>query len=141
MGIRLLHRRKAHARVHTPAAARGRLRPGDAPWSRPRPARAPRAATPRIPGTPGAALRTAVLRLRGTAFAGLVRPSVSRLVRRLVPRGDARRLWAEALHGHLALALGVLGRLRGPRRAASRIPLFVAPPAPLTEPGDGVLPR
>ncbi|MDX3804457.1 hypothetical protein, partial [Streptomyces sp. AK04-3B] len=96
---------------------------------------------PRIPRTPGAALHTAAVRLRGTALAALVPPSVSRLVRRLVPRGGARRLWAEALHGRPALVLRVLGRRRGPRRAASRIPLFVAPPAPLTGPGDGALPR
>ncbi|MDQ0962590.1 hypothetical protein QFZ66_006468 [Streptomyces sp. B4I13] len=155
MGIRMLHRRKAHARVHATAAATGRLRPGNAPWSRPRPARAPRAATPRIPSTPDAALRTAAVRLRGTGPARIVPPSLSRLVRpsvgpfvrRLVPRGDAWRKWGEAAHGRMARVLGalsvlrVLGRLRGPRRQAARSPLFVAPPAPLTGPRDGFLPR
>ncbi|MER6562533.1 hypothetical protein ABT300_33325 [Streptomyces sp. NPDC001027] len=149
MGIRMLHRRKAHARVHATAAASGRLRAGSAPWRRPRPARAPRACAPRIPSTAGAALRTAAARLRGIGLTRLVPPSVSRLVgpfvgpfiRRLVPRGDARRRWAEAVRSRLALALGVLGRLRRPRRPAPGSPLFVVPPAPLSGPQDGFLPR
>lgn len=149
MGIRMLHRRKARARVHATAAAPGRLRPGSAPWSRPRPARAPRASVPRIPSTAGAALRTAAARLRGAGLARLVPPPVSRLVRplarplarRLEPRGDARRLWAGAVRSRLALALRVLGRLRGPRRPVLGGPLPVVPPALLSGPPDGFLPR
>ncbi|MEH0543680.1 hypothetical protein QA802_11495 [Streptomyces sp. B21-105] len=164
MGIRMLHRRKARARVHATAAATGRLRPGKGPWSRPRPARAPRAAAPRIPGTPGAALRTATVRtatvrLRGKGLARrlpppppmsrrvrpFVRPIVQLFVRpvagRLVPRGDTWRIWAGAVRGRWALVSGVLGRLRRGPRTAPRITLFVAPPTPLTGPQDGSLPR
>jgi hypothetical protein len=165
MGIRMLHRRMAHARVHAAAVTPGergpgRLRPGKGPWSRPCPARAPRAAAPRIPETPGAALPAATVRLRGTWLARRMPPPVSRLVRphigpvigpavrpivqlfvrpvagRLVPRGDTWRTRAGIVRGRLALAFAVLGRLRRGPRTASRITFFVAPPAPLTGPRD-----
>ncbi|MGW2614510.1 hypothetical protein [Streptomyces sp. NPDC001500] len=155
MGIRMLHRRKAHARVHATAAAGTRAEPGTAPWRRPRPALAPRAATPQAPRTPATALRTATRVLR-TAAAHLRRPDPARLVParllplvlRALPKGDVRRLWAEAVRGRAALALGVLERLLslpslpslfrlprllGPRRTrrTRRIPVFVATAPPL----------
>ncbi|MFF3206023.1 hypothetical protein [Streptomyces sp. NPDC002962] len=141
MGIRMLHRRKAHARVHATAAADTRSGPGTASRRRPRPALASGAVTPRIPWTPGTALRAAAVRLRGP---GLTRfpPRIpllvpTRFLAGSVPRDDGRRrLWAEAVRAHLARALGVLGRLRG-RRTVRRIPLFVATAPPVTErPGD-----
>ncbi|MGW0924609.1 hypothetical protein ACWD3J_37015 [Streptomyces sp. NPDC002755] len=141
MGIRMLHRRKAHARVHVTAAADPRSWPGVASRTWPRPALAPGAATPRIPRTPATVLRAAAARLRGPALTGLLsrfQPrSLTRVLTRLltwfVPRDDSRRrLWAEAVHGHLALALGVLGRLRGPR-TVRRVPLFVVTATPFTE--------
>ncbi|MFE6827504.1 hypothetical protein [Streptomyces sp. NPDC057690] len=141
MGIRMLHRRKAHARVLATAAADTRSGPGPASRTRPRPALAPGAAGPRIPWTPGAALRAAAARLRGPAPTrfppGFPPPVLTRFLAGFVSRGDSRwRLWAEALRGHLAPALGVLGRLRG-RRTVRRIPLFVATAPPVTErPGD-----
>ncbi|TQJ48333.1 hypothetical protein OHU34_31530 [Streptomyces sp. NBC_00080] len=140
MGIRMLHRRKSPARVHT-AAADTRSGPGAAPRTRPRPALAPGAAGPRIPWSPGAALREAAARLRGpaiTRFPLRFPPRVlTRFLDGFVSRNDSRwRLWAEAVRGHPATALGVLGRLRG-RRTVRRIPLFVATAPPVTErPGD-----
>ncbi|MCQ9136473.1 hypothetical protein [Streptomyces hilarionis] len=149
MGIRMLHRRKAHARVHATAAAGTRAEPGTAPWRRPRPALAPRAATPQAPRTPGTvphtvarALRTAGAHLRRPDPAWLVPARLAPLVRRALPQGDVRRLWAEAVRGWPALALGVLeqvlGFLRflGPRgirrtRRIRRIPVFVATAPPL----------
>ncbi|MEU9265308.1 hypothetical protein AB0E04_07615 [Streptomyces sp. NPDC048251] len=141
MGIRMLHRRKAHARVHATAAADTPSGPGAASRTRPRPALAPGAAGPRIPWTPGAALRAAAARLRGpvpTRFPLRFPPRVlTRFLAGFVSRNDSRwRLWTEAVRDHLAPALGVLGRLRG-RRTARRIPLFVATAPPVTErPGD-----
>ncbi|MFD7940439.1 hypothetical protein ACFV4T_39055 [Streptomyces sp. NPDC059755] len=129
MGIRMLHRRKAHARVHATAAGDTRSRPGPASRTRPRPALAPGAADPRIPWTPGAALRAAAARLRGPAPTRVPPPVLAGLV----SRNDSRwRLCAEAVRGHLAPALGVLGRLHG-RRTVRRIPLFVATAPPVTE--------
>ncbi|WP_406009568.1 hypothetical protein OG440_28135 [Streptomyces sp. NBC_00637] len=156
MGIRMLHRRKARARVHATAAADPRSWPGTAARARPRPAFAPDAATPRIPWAPGTALRAAAARLldraRVTLLPGALSRVLSRVRSRVLPRflprflagsvrpGDSRRhLWGAALRGHLDLALGVLGRLRGPGtvRRARRIPVFVATTVPLTErPGD-----
>ncbi|WP_062649563.1 hypothetical protein [Streptomyces maremycinicus] len=133
MGIRMLHRRKAHARVLATAAMAPWSAPGETSRRRPRPALEPGAATPRIPWTPGTALRTAAARLRVPAPARLLPPAVTRLLAGFVPRYDSRRrLWAEAVRGHLALALALLGRLRGPR-TVRRIPLFVVTAAPLTE--------
>ncbi|MFD9317318.1 hypothetical protein ACFWDQ_06310 [Streptomyces sp. NPDC060053] len=146
MGIRMLHRRKAHARVHATAAADPRSGPGAA--SRPRPALAPGAATPRIPWTPATALRAAAARLRGPALTRVPPRSLpgslprvlarvlARFLAGFVPRDDSRRLWVDAVRGHLVLALDVLGRLRGPR-TVRRIPLFVVTATPFTErPGD-----
>ncbi|MFD9432509.1 hypothetical protein [Streptomyces sp. NPDC060002] len=135
MGIRMLHRRKAHARVHATAAAESW--PGAASRTRPRPALAPGAATPRIPWTPATALHAAAARLHGPALTGLLPLPLPRFLARVLagfaPRDDSRRrLWAEAVRGHLVRALGVLGRLRGPR-TDRRIPLFVATATPLTE--------
>ncbi|QJT01038.1 hypothetical protein G9272_12555 [Streptomyces asoensis] len=205
MGIRMLHRRKAHARVHATAAADTRSGPGAASRTRPRPALAPGAATPRIPWAPGTALRAAAARQRGPAAtrsltwfparsltwfparsltwfparsltwfparsltwfparsparvlawvlawflawvlawflarvpARVLHRVLARFLAGFVPRDDGRlRLWGDAVRGHLALALGVLDRLRGPR-TVRRIPLFVATATPLTErPGD-----
>ncbi|MFE7934919.1 hypothetical protein ACFU6S_40610 [Streptomyces sp. NPDC057456] len=153
MGIRILHRRKAHARVHATAAADPRSGPGAATRARPRPALAPGAATPRIPWTPAMALRAAAARLRGPALTRVAPRSLPRLLPQVlarvldrvlarflagfVPRDDSgRRLWADAVRGHLVLALDVLGRLRGPR-TVRRIPLFVVTATPFTErPGD-----
>ncbi|WP_327314341.1 hypothetical protein [Streptomyces sp. NBC_01235] len=143
MGIRMLHRRRAHARVHATATADTRLAPGTAPWRRPRPALAPGAATPRIPRAPVTALHTTVAGLR-RPFARLV----PRFVLRFVPRGDTWRLWAETVRGCLALVLGVLGRLHRPR-TARRIPVIPAVPVPvvaatarpLSERPDGSAPR
>ncbi|MFF1546746.1 hypothetical protein [Streptomyces sp. NPDC058291] len=144
MGIRMLHRRKAHARVHATAADDTRAAPGTAPRKRPRPARAPRAATPRLPRTPATALRTPARILR-TAAARLPRPALVRLVlarllplaRRGVPRSDALRRWAEAVSGRLAApARAVVGRLLGPR-TTRHLPVFVATAPPLTERPDG----
>ncbi|MFI5817666.1 hypothetical protein ACIA8I_00700 [Streptomyces rishiriensis] len=148
MGIRMLHRRKAHARVHATAAAGTRAEPGTAPWRRPRPALAPRAATARVPSTPATALHTAARILR-TAAARVRRPDPARpvparllpLVLRTLPRGAARRLWAAVVHGRPALALGFLGRLlrllrlRRVRRIR-RIPVFVATAPPVTDRPD-----
>ncbi|MDR6978216.1 hypothetical protein J2X68_004941 [Streptomyces sp. 3330] len=152
MGIRMLHRRKAHARVLATSAAGPRSWPRAASRTRPRPALAPGAAVPRIPWAPGPALRAAAARLRGPApgrwrprsLPGLLSRSLhrllpgalSRFLAGFVPRDDSRRLvWAEAVRGHLGLALGVLGRLRGPR-SVRRIPLYVAPAIPFTERPD-----
>lgn len=142
MGIRMLHRRKAHARVHATAAAGTRAEPGTAHWRRPRPAFAPRAATARVPRTPATVLRTAARILR-TAAARLPLPDPARLVPaellalvlRTLPRDGARRLWAAAAHRRPALALGVLRRLLRPRRIR-RIPVFVATARPLTDRPD-----
>ncbi|MFI1926422.1 hypothetical protein [Streptomyces sp. NPDC020377] len=141
MGIRMLHRRKAPARVHATAAADTRSGPGAVSRTRPRPARAPGAAGPRVPWTPGVALRAAAARLRGPFSTRLPTRVLTRVLTRFlagfVSGNDSRwRLWAEAVRGHLAPALGVLGRLRG-RRTVRRIPLFVATAPPVTErPGD-----
>ncbi|MFI5791807.1 hypothetical protein [Streptomyces sp. NPDC051677] len=131
MGIRLLHRRKAHARVHATATADAQLVPGTAAWTRPRPALAPGAATPRVPTTPATALREAAARL------------IPERVLRLVPRGDTWRRWAEEVRGCLALARSALGRLRRPRpaRRIAVVPVFVATATPFTERPDGSAPR
>ncbi|MDQ0580358.1 hypothetical protein [Streptomyces rishiriensis] len=145
MGIRMLHRRKAHARVHATAAADPRSGPGAASRKRRHLALAPGAAAPRIPWTPGTALRSAAARLRRPVPVRFLPRAVSRFLPRIVtrflagpvPREDNRRhLWAEAVRGHLAVALGVLGRLRGPR-TVRRVPLVVVTATPLSErPGD-----
>ncbi|SHI27711.1 hypothetical protein [Streptomyces sp. 3214.6] len=159
MGIRLLHRRKAHARVHATATADAQLGPGTAAWTRPRPALAPGAATPRVPRTPATALRTAAARLRRR-----VARVVPERVLRLVPSGERRapaagrrrapharldrdtwRLCAEAVCGCLALALSALCRLRRPRTARRipvvPVPVLAATATPLIERPDGSAPR
>ncbi|MER7099297.1 hypothetical protein ABT383_06370 [Streptomyces humidus] len=158
MGIRMLHRRKAHARVHATAAAGTRAEPGAAPWRRPRPALAPRAATPQIPRAPATGLRTAARvlrtagRLRRTAPARLVPARLLPLVRRTVPRGAVRHPWAEAVRRRPTLGfgalgalgalgvlgvLGVLGRLLG-SRGIRRVPVVrVATAQSLTARPDG----
>ncbi|MGW2049476.1 hypothetical protein ACWCPF_30470 [Streptomyces sp. NPDC001858] len=132
MGIRMLHRRKAHARVHAAATADTQVVPGAVRRRRPRPALAPGAATPRLPRSPVTVLRAVAARLRCPAA-----------LTRLLPRGDGRRRWAEAARGFLTLAVGVLGRLPRPRttRTVRRIPVFVATVTPLTERPDGSAPR
>ncbi|GAB7107695.1 hypothetical protein JCM4814A_60090 [Streptomyces phaeofaciens JCM 4814] len=145
MGIRMLHRRTAHARVHATATTDTRVDPDAGPAPRPLPALAPGAATPRVPRTPVTALRAALRRLRDRVLDRLDR--LTRLVHRF--RDGAWRPWCETARGCLALALGTLGRLRG-RRRARRISLFVVPPPaplplrlvpPLTEHPDGSAPR
>ncbi|MFF3497495.1 hypothetical protein [Streptomyces sp. NPDC003247] len=111
MGIRMLHRRTAPARVHATATADQPVRPDAAPAGRPLPAHARGAATPRVPGTPLTAVRAAAARL------GRLAP-LSRI---------------EVAHGYLALALSVLGRLPRPR-AARRITVSVVPVRPVGEP-------
>ncbi|MFF8967969.1 hypothetical protein [Streptomyces sp. NPDC014995] len=111
MGIRMLHRRTATARVHATATADTQVDPDATPLGRPLPAVAGGAATPRIPGTPVTALRAAAVRLgRLAPFSG-----------------------AEVARGYLALALGFLGRLPRPR-AGRRITVFVARVTPTGEP-------
>lgn len=140
MGIRMLHRRKAHARVHATATADTQAGSRPAPWKRPRPALAPGAATPRTPGTPGKVLRAvAARRCRPllTRFpAGTLSAFRAGFAPESVYREDSRlRLWAEAARGHLVAALSVLGRLRGPRTVRS-VPLVAATATPLTERPD-----
>ncbi|SEQ53245.1 hypothetical protein SAMN04487983_10062 [Streptomyces sp. yr375] len=150
MGIRMHHRRTATARVHATATALTHFAPGTAPWTRPRPALAPSADTPRIPRSPATAVRTALRRALRTVAARL-RRLVPRFVLRFVPRGDIWRPWTEAVRGYLALALGALDRLPRPRiRTARRIrvlpvvpvvPVSVATVTPLTGRPDGSAPR
>jgi len=146
MGIRMLHRRKAHARVHATAAAGTRAEPGTAPWRRPRPALAPRAATPRIPRTPATVVRSALRALRAAAGnprrpepARLVPARLLPLLLRVLPQGGARRVWSEAVRALPTLALGVLERLLGflrtlrllgPRRNRT-VAVFVATAPPV----------
>ncbi|MFI7497142.1 hypothetical protein ACIBVL_01290 [Streptomyces sp. NPDC049687] len=125
MGIRMYHRRTATARVHVTATADTQGAPEAAPAPRPLPALAPDAATLRIPGTPATALRAAAARLKLRALA------------RFVPRGGTWRRWAEQARSCLALALGALGRLRGPRPARRRITVFVVRAKSLSERPDG----
>ncbi|MFD5270956.1 hypothetical protein [Streptomyces sp. NPDC058335] len=117
MGIRLLHRRKAPARVHATAGAETSAGPDGTSSRRPFPALAPGAGTPRVPGTPLTALRDPVVRLRRRAVAHVTR------------RDGSWRLGAERARGHLTLALGALRRLRG-ARAGRRITVFVASATP-----------
>ncbi|MEU5769429.1 hypothetical protein [Streptomyces asoensis] len=125
MGIRMLHRRKAHARVHATAAADPRTGPHAAHRPRPRPALAPAAATARIP-------RPLVTTLRAAARARLRRLSpTGLLVRTVLREGGRPRRWAEAARGRRAAALSALGRLRRPR-GDRRVPVFVASADPLT---------
>ncbi|MEU8649183.1 hypothetical protein [Streptomyces sp. NPDC048737] len=118
MGIRMLHRRKASARVHaTATAGKRRVGPDATPPGRPLPALAPGAATPRVPGTPLKTLREAAVRLRRRALALLVRPD------------GTWRLGTETARGYLALGLAALRRLPRPR-AGRRITVFVVSAAP-----------
>ncbi|MFJ4696136.1 hypothetical protein [Streptomyces sp. NPDC088766] len=118
MGIRMLHRRKASARVHaTATAGKRRVGPDATPSGRPFPALAPGAGTPRVPGTPLKALREAAVRLRRRGLALLVRPD------------GAWRPGTGTVRGYLALGLAALRRLPGPR-AGRRIPVFVVSAAP-----------
>ncbi|MFI6036923.1 hypothetical protein ACIBBD_22660 [Streptomyces sp. NPDC051315] len=111
MGIRMLHRRTATARVHATATADRQADPDATPSRRPLPALARGAATPRIPRTPAAVLRTAAARLG-----------------RLAPLPGA-----EVARGYLALALSFLDRVPRPR-AGRRITVFVARVTPAGEP-------
>ncbi|MEU1193996.1 hypothetical protein [Streptomyces sp. NPDC005859] len=129
MGIRMLHRRKAPARVHAAATADTQAGPGAAPRTRARPALALAATTSRVPGTPVTALRKAAARLR--------RSALTRFLAGFVPRDDSRlRLWAGAVRDHLAEARDALGRLLRPR-TARRVPLFVVTANSLTGRPDG----
>ncbi|MFJ4643791.1 hypothetical protein ACIP6Q_09625 [Streptomyces bobili] len=119
MGIRLLHRRKASARVHATATAVTTAGPHRTPSRRPLPALAPGAATPRVPGTPLTALREG---------AGLLR---RRTVVLLDRRDGTVRLAAERARDHLTLALAALRRPRWPR-AGRRIAVFGANATPST---------
>lgn len=118
MGIRMLHRRRASARVHTTAAAgKGRAGPDATSSGRPLPALAPDAATPRLPGTPLQPLREAAVRLRPRGLTRLAGP------------GGLRRLGTGTARGCLALGLTALRRLSGPR-AGRRLTVFVVSAAP-----------
>ncbi|MFF7529856.1 hypothetical protein ACFZB2_12245 [Streptomyces bobili] len=119
MGIRLLHRRKASARVHATATAVTTAGPHRTPSRRPLPALAPGAATPRVPGTPLTALREGAGRLR------------RRTVVLLDRRDGTVRLAAERARDHLTLALAALRRPRWPR-AGRRIAVFGANATPST---------
>lgn len=121
MGIRMLHRRKASARVHATATAeKRRVGPDTTPPGRPFPALAPGAAAPRVPGTPLKALHAAAVQLRRRALALLVRPD------------GTWRLGADTARGYLALGLAALRRLPRPR-AGRRITVFVVSAAPGTD--------
>ncbi|MFI5961783.1 hypothetical protein ACIA8J_06410 [Streptomyces asoensis] len=125
MGIRMLHRRKARARVHATAAEAARTGSDAAHRPRPRPARAPAAATARIP-------RTLAMTLRAAAGARARRLSPTGFLTRTVLREGGRpRRWAEAVRGRRAAALSALGRLRRPR-GDRRGPVLVASADPLT---------
>ncbi|MFJ8105258.1 hypothetical protein [Streptomyces sp. NPDC096132] len=136
MGIRMHHRRTGTARVHATATADIQIGLDTAPPTRPLPAFAPAASTPRIPATRATALRAAAARL---VHPRLLRP-VTRLLAglaRLVPRGSGGlRLWAEQARGYLCLALGALSRLRR-SRLDRRITVFVATAEPVTARPDG----
>ncbi|MFF4654092.1 hypothetical protein [Streptomyces sp. NPDC001381] len=136
MGIRMHHRRTATARVHATATADPRADPDAVTAPRPLPARAPGAATPRVPGTPATALRVAAARLIRPRPTRRPARLVTRFLVRLVPRDGGPRPWAERARGRLCLALGALSRLRGPRRPR-RIKVFVATTAPLSARPDG----
>ncbi|MET9506296.1 hypothetical protein ABZY42_32060 [Streptomyces sp. NPDC006622] len=117
MGIRMLHRRKASARVHATAAAVTRSGLDATPSGRPLPALAPGAATPRVPGTPLGFLRATAVRLRRRVLALLTRPD------------GTWRLSAEPARAYLTLAVAALRRLHRPR-AGRRITVFVAGATP-----------
>lgn len=124
MGIRMLHRRTAPARVHSAAAAGAQLGPDATPSTRPLPALAAGSATSRIPGTPVTALRAATARLGRQGLTRLSPPS---------RREGTWRLRADLARGYLALALSALGRLPRPR-AARRVAVSVANATPITKP-------
>ncbi|MGW7644563.1 hypothetical protein [Streptomyces bobili] len=124
MGIRLLHRRKASARVHATATADTTAGPDGATSRRSLPALAPGAATPRVPGTPLTALHVRAGRLRRRTVVLLNRRDGTR-------RHGTVRLAAERARDHLILAIAALRRLRRPR-AGRRIPVFVANATPST---------
>ncbi|MFD5256026.1 hypothetical protein ACFWM5_24725 [Streptomyces bobili] len=129
MGIRLLHRRKASARVHATATADTTAGPDGTPSRRPLPALAPGAATPRVPGTPLTALHARAGRLRRRTVVLLNRREGTR--RDGTRRHGTVRLAAERARDHLTLAIAALRRLRRPR-AGRRIPVFVANATPNT---------
>ncbi|MFH9823813.1 hypothetical protein [Streptomyces bobili] len=134
MGIRLLHRRKASARVHATATADTTAGPDGAPSRRPLPALAPGAATPRVPGTPLTALHARAGRLRRRTVVLLNRRDGTRrhgTRRHGTRRHGTVRLAAERARDHLTLAIAALRRLRRPR-AGRRIPVFVANATPST---------
>ncbi|MDX3574693.1 hypothetical protein [Streptomyces sp. ID05-47C] len=110
MGIRLLHRRKASARVHATATADTTAGPDGTPSRRPLPALAPGAATPRVPGTLLTALRERAGRLRRRTVVLLTRRDGTR--RDGTRRDGTVRLVAERARGHLTLALAALRRPR-----------------------------
>ncbi|MEU0672520.1 hypothetical protein ABZ330_06455 [Streptomyces sp. NPDC006172] len=126
MGIRMLHRRTAPARVHAMAAANPQAGPRVRPWGRPPlPALAPGAARPRVPVALAAEAASVAVRLGRRGL---------RLFARVSPR---RRLRTDVIRGYLALALGALSALRarlGPLspRTARRLTVFVVdlPPNP-----------
>ncbi|MEV4231895.1 hypothetical protein AB0J81_33445 [Streptomyces bobili] len=142
MGIRLLHRRKASARVHATATADTTADPDRTPTRRPLPALAPGAATPRVPGTPLTALRETAARLRRRTAPFLTRREGTRRedIRQEGTLGHGTRLHrtlrplAERARGHLTLALAALRRPRR-QRAGRRIAVFVASATPGATPG------
>ncbi|MFJ3493982.1 hypothetical protein ACIPPJ_10345 [Streptomyces sp. NPDC086091] len=80
MGIRMLHRRKASARVHATAlTAAGETAEGAGTPRRPVPALAPRAAVPRAPRTPLTAARALPARLGRAVAARARRTGTDRL--------------------------------------------------------------
>ncbi|MFI2433863.1 hypothetical protein [Streptomyces sp. NPDC018693] len=111
MGIRMLHRRTATARVDATATADTQVHPHAALF-RPLRAIAPGAATPRLPATPGRVLRDTTAPLR-----------------RGLSRLQEATAWQVA-RGYLDLALGVLSRLPRPRtlrRTRRTLTVFTGP--------------
>ncbi|MFJ1734555.1 hypothetical protein [Streptomyces sp. NPDC088254] len=116
MGIRMLHRRTAPARVHAMAAAKPQAGPGARPRGRrPLPALAPGAARPRVPVALAAEVASVAVRLGRRGLGLLARVS---------PR---RRPRVDVIHGYVALALGALSALRGRLRprTARRLTIFI----------------
>lgn len=136
MGIRMLHRRTAHARTRAQAHA------DTAPFAarRPVPAHAAAASTARVPTDLATLLRratsatghlaTALHRAPGAAHLATVLRHANATLRHrdpVAPREpSAPRLWAELALSYLALALTLLPR----SRPLPTMTVFIAPTAP-----------